>query len=95
MIDKTPFFKDGDIHITGPEDAELEAVLLGLQVEATLSQKHPNPEAWIDLLTSELPLGKTLGYTLYETGKVPQWKDEGKDAAFVIDQIHGQLLQLA
>ena len=94
LIDKTPFFKSNEIQVTGPQDSELEAVLLGLQVEATLSQKHPNPEAWIDLLTSKLPIGKTLGYALYETGLVPQWASEGKDAGFMIDQFHEQLLRL-
>ena len=65
LIDKTPFFASAPISIFDPEDAELEVLLMALQVEATYSQAHPNPDAWINLLSSAVPLGATLGKQLF------------------------------
>jgi len=95
LIDKTPFFKDGDIHLHGPHDEELLVILMALQVEATLSQHHPNPDAWINQLARDVPRGKTLGYKLFEDGLVVRAHEEGRDAAYVIDLIHDQLTVLA
>ncbi|HET8912542.1 MAG TPA: nucleoside deaminase [Ktedonobacteraceae bacterium] len=95
LIDKTPFFKSGNIQVFGPEDPELEIVLMAVFVEATLSQSHPDAGDWIKQLSSGVPLGAKLGYQLFETKSLLTWKDEAKEAAFVLDQIHEQLLQLS
>ena len=95
LIDKTPFFKSGNIQVFGPEDPELEIVLMAVFVEATLSQSHPDAGDWIKQLSSSVPLGAKLGYQLFETKSLLTWKDEAKEAAFVLDQIHEQLLQLS
>lgn len=95
LIDKTPFFKDGNITIFGSQDRELELVLMAVQIEATFSQAHPNPEAWIAQLARDLPLAETFGKQLFTTKQLVQWKDEQKDAAFVIDQLYEQLQLLA
>jgi hypothetical protein len=88
LIDKTPFFESGHIHVIDPEDAELEVLLMALQVEATYSQAHPNPDAWINLLSSAVPQGATLGKQLFATQLLPKWKEEAREAAFVLDQMH-------
>ena len=95
LVDKTPFFASGNIAIHGPVDSELELVLMALQVEATLSQAHAKPWEWINLLARELPLGATLGNQLFEERLLPQWRQEAKDAAFVLDQMHECLLHLS
>lgn len=94
LVDKTSFFKSMNIAISGSEDAELEIILMAIQVEATLSQNHPQADVWIEKMSSGVPLGAKLGYQLFETKSLMQWKEEAKEAAFVLDQIHEQLLQI-
>lgn len=94
LIDKTPFFESGQIAVFAPEDTEFEQVLMALQVEATLSQKHPQPWDWINQLARELPRSITLGNQLFEEGQVVQWSEEGREASFILDQIHERLLAL-
>jgi tRNA(adenine34) deaminase len=88
LINKTPFFESGHIRVIDPEDAELEVLLMALQVEATYSQAHPNPDAWINLLSSAVPQGATLGKQLFAAQLLPKWKEEAQEAAFVLDQMH-------
>ena len=94
LIDKTPFFESGHIRVIDPEDAELEVLLMALQVEATYSQAHPYPDAWIDLLSKDVPRGATLGKQLFATQLLPEWKKEAKEAAFVLDHMHEELLKM-
>jgi tRNA(adenine34) deaminase len=95
LIDKTPFFESGQMVISAPADTELELVLMALQVEATLSQAHPKPWEWINLLAKDLPRAATLGNQLFEERLLVQWKEEARDADFVLDQMHERLLHLA
>ncbi len=95
LVDKTLFLKSGNIHVVGSEDPELEAVLMAVQVEATLSQSHPNATEWIDQLSRGIPIAARLGNELFATQLLRQWKDEAKEAAFVLDQLHEQFLQLS
>jgi tRNA(adenine34) deaminase len=95
LIDKTPFFESGHIHVFGPEDPELEILLMAVQVEATYSQSHPNAAEWVALMSSGVPLGEKLGTELFATRLLQQWKEEKKEAAFVLDQLHEQMLYLS
>jgi tRNA(adenine34) deaminase len=95
LIDKTPFLKSGNIQVFGSEDPELEIVLMAVLVESTLSQSHPNATEWIEQLSSGVPLGARLGNQLFAAQSLRKWKEETKDAAFVLDHIHEQLLQLS
>jgi tRNA(adenine34) deaminase len=87
-----PLFKQGVLPVTGPEDSELETLLMALQVEATLSQRHPKPDEWIALLARDVPQGATLGEKLFATGYLQRWKEERRTASFVLDQLHEQLI---
>jgi tRNA(adenine34) deaminase len=95
LIDKTPFFRSNNIQVIGSQDSELETVLMAIQVEATLSQAHPNPEAWIEKMSSGVPLGARLGYQLFETRSLIQWKEEAQEPAFVLDRIHERLMRIS
>ncbi|HTK10036.1 MAG TPA: nucleoside deaminase [Ktedonobacteraceae bacterium] len=94
LIDKTPFFKSGNLLVSGPAGDELELVLMALQVEATLSQSHPSAMEWIEQLAHDLPIAIELGTRLSDKHLLTQWKEAGKDASFVVDHMHEQLLQL-
>lgn len=94
LTDKTPFFASGQITVSAPADADFELVLMAIQVEATLSQAHPKPWDWINMFARELPRAITLGNQLFEERSLVQWKEEGRDAAFVLDQVHERLLRL-
>ncbi|HYU76351.1 MAG TPA: nucleoside deaminase [Ktedonobacteraceae bacterium] len=95
LIDKTPFFESGNIRVFGSEDPELEILLMAIQVEATFSQSHPNAAEWVELMSSGVSLGAKLGTELFATGLLQQWKEEKKEAAFVLDQLHEQPLHLS
>ena len=95
LIDKTPFFRSTNIQISGSQDPELDTILMAIQVEATLSQAHPNPEAWIEKMASAVPLGAKLGYQLFAARSLIQWKEEAREPAFVLDQSQERLVQIS
>lgn len=93
LTERPPYFQQNkDIEVFAPTDSEMELVLMALQVESTLSQGHPKPWEWINLLAKDLPRAVTVGSRLFEEHQVVQWKEENRDAAFVLDQIHERLL---
>jgi len=68
---------------------------MAIQVEATFSQSHPNAAEWVELMSSGVSPGAKLGTELFATGLLQQWKEEKKEAAFVLDQLHEQPLHLS
>lgn len=89
--EKVPLFKHGALSISGPEDSALETLLMAIQVESTLSQKHPKPYEWIALLARDVPQGAALGEKLFATGQLQQWKEEQQAVSFVLDQLSEML----
>lgn len=87
LIDKTPFFKNGQLHILGSEDAELETVLLAMLIETALNLPYPGKVAWVAELSTGLPIAAKLGQQLYASQLLRQWKDERQEVAFVVDQL--------
>jgi tRNA(adenine34) deaminase len=87
LIDKTPFLKSGHLDLIGPTDSELEAVLLSIFIEVALTISHPNRTAWIAQLSSDLPVTSQLGYELFASKQLHFWKEEAKEASFVVHQL--------
>jgi len=87
LIDKTPYLKSGNLHIIGSEDIELEAVLLSMLIEVALTIPHPDRTTWIKQLSSEVPVASQLGHKLFASKQLHVWKEEGKEASFVLDQL--------
>jgi tRNA(Arg) A34 adenosine deaminase TadA len=87
LIDKTPFLKSGGINIIGSEVVELEVVLLGMLIEVAWTIPHPNRVAWIEQLSSNIPVVAQLGYELFASKQLRVWKEEAKNASFVVDQL--------
>ena len=87
LVDKTPFLKSGNLNIIGSQDSELEVVLLGMLIEVALTIPHPDRTLWIEQLSLGLPVASQLGHDLFASRQLQIWKEEGKKAAFVIDQL--------
>lgn len=94
LIDKTPFLKSGNLNIIGSGDGELEAVLLCILIEVALTIPHPNRTEWIRQLSAEVPLASQLGHELFSSKQLHSWKEEGKEAAFVVDQLKLRCVKL-
>ena len=77
LVDNAPpYFVNLPIQVSGSQDAELEELLMAVQVEATFSQLHPNPMNWIEFLAGDLPRAVALGQHLFEKRLLQQWKEE-------------------
>jgi len=88
LIDKIPFMKNGNLHLLGPEDSELEVVLLAMYIESALSHpSYPGKEAWAEQLALGVPLAGQLGRRLCQSQQLRRWQEEGMDVGFVIDQL--------
>lgn len=94
LIDKTPHFQRGQLHVLGSEDAELETVLLAMLIEAALTVPYPGRFAWVAELSAGLPVAAKLGQQLYDSQLLRQWKEEGQEASFVIDHLAEQASKL-
>jgi len=91
LIDKTPFLKNGNLHILGSQDTELETLLLAMLIESALSHpSYPAKEAWAEQLSLDVPMAGQLGHRLYESRQLRQWQEAGKDVVFVVDQLAEQ-----
>jgi tRNA(adenine34) deaminase len=94
LIDKTSFLKSGNLTIIGSENRELEAVLLSIFIEVALTIPHPNRNAWIEQLSSGLPATSHLGHELFTSKQLHFWKEEAKEASFVVDQLAQRYTEL-
>lgn len=94
LIDKTPFLKNGNLHLLGSQDEELETLLLAMLIESALSHpSYPAKEAWAEQLSLGVPKAGRLGRKLYQSQQLRQWLTQGKDVDFVIDQLAEQAQQ--
>jgi tRNA(adenine34) deaminase len=95
LIDKTPFLKNGNLHVLGSQDVELEILLLAMLIESALSHpSYPAKEAWAEQLSLGVPLAGQLGHKLYESQQLRQWLAQDKDTAFVVDRLAEQARQM-
>jgi hypothetical protein len=56
-------------------------------IDVALTIPHPNRAAWIEELSSEVPAASQLGHELFTSKQLHIWKEEAREASFVIDQL--------
>jgi tRNA(adenine34) deaminase len=94
LIDKTSYLKSGNLNIIGSKDIELEVVLLSMLIEVALTIPHPNRTAWIEELSSEVPIAFQLGHELFTSKQLHIWKEEAREVSFVVDQLVEQIKRI-
>ena len=87
LFGATPYMRRGEIVVTGPVDAVLEAALVALLVEFALGQADVNTGSWCERLGEAVPAGLALGRALHAAGEVRGWSAEGRPAAWVFDRL--------
>ena len=87
LFEMTPFLQNGNVKVIGPERADLEVILVAMLVEFALTFSNGNTTPRYEQLASMVNTGAQLGQMLFETKLLRQWKDEGKTASFVLDQL--------
>jgi hypothetical protein len=63
-------------------------------IEAALGVPYPGRTAWVEELSAGLPIAAKLGQQLYDLQLLRRWKEEGRGAAFVIDQLARQAREI-
>ena len=87
LFEMTPFLQNGNVKVIGPERADLEVILVAMLVEFALTFSNGNTTTRYEQLASMVTTGAQLGQMLFATKQLRQWKDEGKAASFVLDQL--------
>src|SRR5262249_11215992 len=94
LIDKTPFFQSGQLHMLGSEDAELETVLLAMLIATALTVPYPGKAAWVAELSAGFPIAAKLAQQLYDAQLLRQWKEEAREVPFVVNHLAEQAREM-
>jgi tRNA(adenine34) deaminase len=94
LFQANAYLQRGRIKVLGPDDADLEVILVALLIEVVLARAGENALSLIELLASQVPLSPQLGQHLFATGQLRRWKDEGRSASFVFEQLAAILKQI-
>jgi hypothetical protein len=91
LFEATPFLKRGNITVVGPHHADLEYILVAMNVACGCTV-YANSPSWTDYLNTEQSVGVQLGQYLFAREQLQQWKDEGRSTSFIFDQLARLLL---
>jgi tRNA(adenine34) deaminase len=85
LLEATPYMRHGGIRVVGPQDLELEAIIVALHVEFSLRTDHFSRSPWVlEAWQATVPRGVTLGRELFRSGQLQQWHAERASIAQVI-----------
>ena len=76
MFESVPYLKNGNIRVVGPEDRQLEAILVTLQVECFLRLKPKVLECFLGLYKEVMPEATRAGRRLYHSGILEAMRKE-------------------
>ena len=87
LFEATSFLRKGNIQVIGPEHVNLEIILVAILVEFALYYTNRNALSRYEELTAMDSDGALLGQMLFVSGQLRHWKEEGKLASFVLNQL--------
>lgn len=88
LLESTPFLRKGQIKVVHPQQADLEVILIALLVEFALNYANESIEpAKYRQLASIDSAGAHLGKELFASKQLRHWREEGKAASFVLNQL--------
>ncbi len=81
----------GCVAVTGPENPDLEAIIIAMHVEFGLTRRD---DAWqwvVDAWEAATPRGVALGRKVYRSGELRALRDTRAPAAVVVDTLAARL----
>lgn len=87
LFQANDFLQRGQVKVVGPQQADLETILIALMIEFALTQADENTPSWCERLASLVPLGAHLGQHLFVSRQLRRWKDENQPPAFIFTQL--------
>jgi tRNA(Arg) A34 adenosine deaminase TadA len=87
LLGTTPYLSRKAIHVTGPEDPRLEAVIVALFVEWELHLYRERLSVVRESLELIVPQGVTLGTELYHSEELRQMAGNGATAGMVYNRL--------
>jgi tRNA(adenine34) deaminase len=91
MFGEVPYLKRGDVHVAGPEDGQLEEVLVALQVERFLHLGPAKLEAFLRLYGEAMPEATRAGRRLHRSGALRAMDHERSPASEVLARISEEI----
>ena len=91
LLTATPFMRRKEMRVVGPERADIEAVIVALNVEFKLHTD--TAPAWVlDTWEVTVPAGVSLGRVLHKSGELRRMRDTATPIADVVDALAARLL---
>ncbi len=88
LLRASPFMRRRLIWVVGPQERELEVVIMALHTEFFLRVRPMSPEWWLfQAWESVVPEGIRLGETLAESGELGRMAAEGASVSEVVERL--------
>lgn len=95
MFETVPYLQRGNIGVTGPEDARLEAVLVALQVERFLHLKPKVLQPFLNLYEKTMPEATMLRKKIHRSGLLRTMSRDGAPASEVVRVLDERISSVA
>jgi tRNA(adenine34) deaminase len=89
LFEANAWMRRGKISVMGPESALLETILITMLAEWSLTRSLINEKTRVmyEMVATMVPFGALLGQQLFSSRQLHQWREEGRIASFVYDQL--------
>jgi tRNA(adenine34) deaminase len=81
------YVRSKNIHVIGPQRADLQSVIIAIQVESHLHRAGQTARRVVDVWEADNPAGVRMGFRLFETGTLQDMRVSGMQANAVIDTL--------
>lgn len=85
------FMRRGRIQVNGPQDADLESILIAMLLERTLRLEDNNMSLVYEHVAAMHPAGAELGQELFRSKLLQRWSEQGYPISFVVNHLMRRL----
>ncbi len=91
LVSENRYMRSKNIRVVGPQRADLETVVIAMQVESHLRRAGDSVRRVVDAWYADNPVGVCMGRRLSETGTLRNMCAHGMKAQAVIDELAREL----
>lgn len=87
LLTATPYMRRRPVQVVGPQDPDLEAIIVGMHTERTWQRYDPRLQWVLDTWAETVPRGAALGNLLFQNGLLDQMRRRAVPTAPVVNAL--------